>query len=393
MKRSIFLIISLAACTSGPAEQYGFVATLGRDTVSVEKVTRRGNELTSEEVDRFPRVRQRRTRIRLNDDGSIRHLAMDIHTPSEPESQRDRHVEADVSRDVVRLTKRDRTGTVTREFKTGGAIAMAHLPQMYSLYELYFGTAIRHAEPAGDTVRLRQFYIDREFDNFPLHRGFVRRLAGNKAEVRHDWLSGIGEATYDSAHRLLSYSGARTTYDVRVNRVSDVPDVRVIGERYAALEAKSGGVKSLSVRDTTRARIGDATFTIDYGRPLARGRVILGNVVRHNAVWRTGANAATQFTTSVPVTVGTLQVPAGTHTLWTVPRTDGSAELIVNKQNGQWGTEYNSALDLGRIALKTESVSQPVDKFTISIVSVDANHANLVMEWDTFRWTAPMTIR
>jgi hypothetical protein len=110
-------------------------------------------------------------------------------------------------------------------------------------------------------------------------------------------------------------------------------------------------------------------------------------------VWRTGANAATQFTTSVPVTIGTLQVPAGTHTLWTVPRSDGSAELIVNKQNGQWGTEYDRAMDLGRVALKTESVSQPVDKFTITIGSVDANHANLVMEWDTFRWTAPMTIR
>lgn len=100
-------------------------------------------------------------------------------------------------------------------FDTGGGIAMAHLPQMYSLYELYFDAALRHGKAtnvaSGERVRMRQFYIDREFDNFPLHEGFVRTLPRGKAEIRHDWLSGTGEATLDSSQRLLSYSGARTS--------------------------------------------------------------------------------------------------------------------------------------------------------------------------------------
>ena len=86
MKRLIPLILLVTACDSGqPEERYGFIARLGRDTVSVESVTRRGNTLVSDEVDRFPRVRQRHTEITLDDDGSIRRLVMDIHTPSEPE--------------------------------------------------------------------------------------------------------------------------------------------------------------------------------------------------------------------------------------------------------------------------------------------------------------------
>ena len=393
MKRFALLLTFLAGCTSkGPVEQYGFVTTLGRDTISVENVTHQGHEVTIEAVDRFPRLRERKGTVSLNDDGSIRKIVMDIHTPSEPDSTRDRHVEATVANNVVRLWKRDKTGTIRRDFPTGGTIAMAHVPQLYSLYELDFAAALKKARSANDTVRFRQFYIDREFDNFPLHRGFVRFVAPGKAEIRHDWLSGIGEATIDSAGHLLSYNGSRTTYDVRVQRIDTHSDLESLGTRFLAAEVQAGGVKSLSVRDTLRTKIGAAGFTVDYGRPLTRGRAILGNVVRHNAVWRTGANAATQFTTSAAIILGTLQVPAGSYTLWTVPRIDG-ADLIVNKQTGQWGTDYNSALNLGRTPLLTETIDTPLEKFTISITSRDAQHGELVIAWDSFRWRAPITVR
>ena len=396
MKR-IFLAIALAGCSSNqPEERYGFVARLGNDTVSVESVARRGNHLVSDEVDRFPRVRQRHTEIDLADDGSIRKLVMDIHTPSEPAEQRDRHVVADVKNGTVRISKKDKTGTVERNFESGNSIAMAHLPQMYSLYDLYFAAALKNATATklgpGDTVKLRQFYIDREFDNFPLHRGFVMPKPDHKAEIRHDWLSGTGEATLDSANHLVTYSGARTTYKVDVERVNAVPDVKSIGDRFAAAETASGGFKSLSVRDTTRGKIGNATFAVDYGRPLLRGRVLLGDVIGYDRVWRTGANAATQFSTSMPITIAGLNVPAGMYTLWTVPHTNG-VELIVNKETGQWGTGYNGALNLGKAPIKSETVASPVEEFTISVVPSDAQHGALVMEWGTFKWTAPIVVR
>ena len=69
---------SRRAARGRPTERYGFIARLGHDTISVESVTRTGNTLTSDEVDRFPRVRQRHTEIALGPDGGIRHLVMDI---------------------------------------------------------------------------------------------------------------------------------------------------------------------------------------------------------------------------------------------------------------------------------------------------------------------------
>jgi hypothetical protein len=397
MKRLVIALLTLAACRNNqPEERYGFLARLGRDTVSIESVTRRGNTLVSDEVDRFPRVRQRHTEIKLNDDGSIRRLDMDIHTPSEPENQRDRQVKVEVGGKYVHITKTDGTGKKRRSFDKQGGIAMAHLPQMYSLYEQYFGAALRHAKeaniPQGELVRMRQFYIDREFDNFPLHHGFVRPLANGKAEISHDWLSGIGEATLDSSYRLLSYSGARTTYKVDVTRLNAPPDVKTIGDQFAANESRTGAMKQLSVRDTTRASIGAATFMVDYGRPLARGRTLVGGIIPYDQVWRTGANAATQFSTSAPITLGGIKLAAGMYTLWTVPRRNGSVELIVNKQTGQWGTGYNKSFDLARTAMKTEVLTAPVEKFTISISPVDAQHGTLLMEWGPFRWTSPLVL-
>ncbi|MDQ3242824.1 MAG: DUF2911 domain-containing protein [Gemmatimonadota bacterium] len=395
-KRIVVAFFVLAACgTNQPTERYGFVALLGRDTVSVESVALSGNKLVSDAVDRFPRVRQRHTEIDIANNDSIRRLVMDIHTPSEPENQRDRRVEAEVSGDSVRISKRDGTGTKRRAFATGGGIAMAHLPQMYSLYELYFAAALRRADTlkiaSGEGVPMRQFYIDREFDNFPLHQGFVRALPGGKAEIRHDWLSGTGEATLDSSYRLLSYSGSRTTYKVIVRRLTEVPDIKAIGAQFAAFETKSGAMKQMSARDTMRAAIGDATFAVDYGRPLARGRALLGSVILYDQVWRTGANAATQFTTSAPITLAGMPVPAGTYTLWTIPRAT-EVELIVNKQTGQWGTGYNGSYDLGRAPMLTDTLTTPVDTFTISLRSVNARRGTLVMEWGLFRWTAPIAI-
>lgn len=400
---ALLAALALLACggPAAPAERYGFVARLGRDTVSVESVTRRGNTLTSDAVDRFPRVRRRHTEIELGPDGGIRHLVMDIHTPSEPPEQRERRVVADVTADSVRLTKKDGTGTKAYAFATGGGMAMAHVPQMYSLYELYFAAALRRAAAAkraagggggGDTVQMRQFYIDREFDRFPLHHGVVRPLAGGRAEIEHDWLAGTGEATVDSAYRMLRYSGARTTYQVDVRRLAAPPDVGPIANEFEALEAQSGGVRQLSVRDTVRAGIGGASFTIDYGRPLARGRALLGGVIPYDRVWRTGANAATQFTTSAPITLAGMPVPAGSYTLWTIPHAHG-AELIVNRQTGQWGTGYGPAHDLGRAPMTTETLAAPVEHFTMSIEPVDARHGTLAMAWGPFRWTAPLEVR
>ncbi|MFI5309782.1 MAG: DUF2911 domain-containing protein [Gemmatimonadales bacterium] len=391
---SLFL---LAACRADrSAERYGFVTTLGRDTIAVERVTRRGDTLSIDGVDRFPYVRHRHTDVVLAGDRSIRRLTMSIHTPAARLArERDRLVTADFGRDTLVVTVRDSGGTNAKRIGTDGALMLPHVPQMYSLAELYIDAALARGKAAGihagDSVTVTQFYPDFALDRFRIHDGWVMPLHGDTVEIWHGMISGVGFAMLDSSGRLTAYSGAQSTYKVDVKRVTALPDVQAIGAWFDAAERKSGA-SQLSVRDTTRATIGRAQFTVDYGRPLARGRKLLGDVIELEAVWRTGANAATQFSTSAPITLAGLPLAAGKYTLWTVPHATG-AELIVNRETGQWGTEYDPSKDLGRAPLAVATVADTVEKFAISITGTDPSHGTLQMSWGTFRWSAPIVVR
>jgi hypothetical protein len=65
----------------------------------------------------------------------------------------------------------------------------------------------------------------------------------------------------------------------------------------------------------------------------------------------------------------------------------------VNKQAGQWGTDYNGARNLGIAKITAETLSAPVEAFTISIVPGNTQHGTLVIEWGSFRWTAPIEVQ
>lgn len=387
----------VSACNkTPPTERYGFIARLGQDTISVESVARYPDRFVSEEVDRFPEVKRRHTEVTLATDGSPRHMDMKVSIPSADSKSRERRIVADFHPDTVRVTLTDGSGSHTRAMATEGLLTVPHVPQMYSLLELYFSAALQRAAaeslPAGGTVTTHQFYPDREFSNYPIpmHHGFVKPGLNGRAEIQHNWLAGTGAAVLDSNRRMLSYSGARTTYKVEVARLTDPPDVEAIGVRFAAAESAQGPVRSLSVRDTLRATIGTATFTVDYGRPLARGRTLLGDVIPYDYVWRTGANAATQFTTSAPIRLGGIALAPGTYTLWTLPRRDG-VSLIVNRQTGQWGTGYGPAYDIGRTPLASDAPAAPAEEFTISIEPKDAHSGVLALAWGPFRWTTQIT--
>jgi hypothetical protein len=115
---------------------------------------------------------------------------------------------------------------------------------------------------------------------------------------------------------------------------------------------------------TAEAMVTGKKISIDYSRPSMKGRKVFGGIVPYGQVWRTGANEATTLTTEADLQIGTLAVPKGTYTVYTIPE-QGQWTLIVNKQTGQWGTEYAQGQDLGRVPMKVSKTNKPVEMFTI----------------------------
>jgi hypothetical protein len=147
-----------------------------------------------------------------------------------------------------------------------------------------------------------------------------------------------------------------------------------------------------SPHETVKATIDGATITVEYGRPLMKGRKVMGELVPFGKVWRTGADEATTLTTDKELQIGGTIVPAGKYTLYTLPgQTDW--QLIVNKQTGQWGTEYDQKQDLGRVPLKKTTTSAPVEQLTISVDKNPAGGGLLRITWENTALTAPITVR
>lgn len=135
----------------------------------------------------------------------------------------------------------------------------------------------------------------------------------------------------------------------------------------------------LSPSATTTVKLGGTTVTIDYNAPSARSRKVEGGLIPYGAIWRAGADAATTLTTSGDLMIGDLHVPKGEYTLY-VQASDKGWELAVNKQTGQWGTEYDKSQDLGRVPMKLTKLSAPVETFKIELSGTGSTGV-LSMTW------------
>lgn len=147
----------------------------------------------------------------------------------------------------------------------------------------------------------------------------------------------------------------------------------------------------LSPPDSTQVEIAGRQLKIVYGSPSVRDRVIFGGLIPWGEVWRTGANEATSFSSEANLRIGDAEVPAGDYTLYTIPNED-EWTLIINRQTGQWGTEYHADMDLARVTMDVDALPQSVERFRIALEADGSTDGELVMEWATTRATVPLEV-
>jgi hypothetical protein len=154
-------------------------------------------------------------------------------------------------------------------------------------------------------------------------------------------------------------------------------------------EVHPGKAGSPHVR--TEWAIDGANLSIEYGRPSLKGRTPGKDVDPYDGrEWRTGADEATTLKTDKALKFGSLALPAGTYTLYTIP-TGGTWHLIVSKKTGQWGIPYPKGEDLGRTPMTAGAAPKPAEQLTITIQDTAAG-ATLNIDWGTTRASIPFTV-
>jgi hypothetical protein len=149
---------------------------------------------------------------------------------------------------------------------------------------------------------------------------------------------------------------------------------------------------------TESLKINGKTLSIAYCAPSVRGRKIFGDggLISHDPnypVWRAGANSATAFHTDASLTIAGLAVPKGDYTLYALIKNPDAWELIVNKQTGQWGLDYDAAQDLGRVKMTMSKPAAPVETLKYTLTDEGGGKARLQLAWADHIASVTLTVK
>lgn len=366
-----------SAAEGGPKT---LLVRLGADTVGMEQYSRTSTRMEGVLVQRAPFTTIARYSVELGANGAPVRAEYSLRRGDGTSiTGTMQSLSVRYGSDSVTFIGHRSTGDTTRAAAMRGEL-LPYMNGSYGLFELALAKLIASGRDSADFAIVPLNFGVRGSTALP-----VKLLRGDSARVQ--WFGSPLYMRHDVRANLLWADGSLTTVKVRVDRVANIA-LDTLARIWSARDQVAGVAGPPSSRDTARATIGNAHVWVDYGRPALRGRDVWGNGVLGDTLWRTGANAATQLRTDANLSIGGTTVPAGTYSLWT-RATPGGYQLIVNRQAGQWGTEYHPERDLARIPLRESSVATPVERFTIALEP----QGLMTLTWGTKQLSVPVSAR
>jgi Protein of unknown function (DUF2911) len=138
-----------------------------------------------------------------------------------------------------------------------------------------------------------------------------------------------------------------------------------------------------SQHGTVTQQVAATTITVDYNRPVARGRDLFGALVPYDKIWCPGADDCTTIKVSTDVTIDGKALAAGTYSVWAKP---GAATwtIIFNRAHPIFHTRYQSVADQDALTLAvTPRAGTHMETLAFYFPSVNQKHAELVLHWGT----------
>jgi hypothetical protein len=145
-------------------------------------------------------------------------------------------------------------------------------------------------------------------------------------------------------------------------------------------QAQQGKVRP-SQRGSVTQRIADTTVTLDYSRPVARGRELFGTLVPWGRVWCPGADDATTIEVSTAVKIDGKDLPAGKYSVWAEPQAERWT-VMINRNHAVWHTRYPEGQDALRLEVAPRAGSH-METLAFYFPVVDGRKAELVLHWGT----------
>ncbi|OFW09407.1 MAG: hypothetical protein A3G20_06205 [Acidobacteria bacterium RIFCSPLOWO2_12_FULL_59_11] len=136
-----------------------------------------------------------------------------------------------------------------------------------------------------------------------------------------------------------------------------------------------------SQHGSVRQQIAGTLVTIEYNRPVARGRELFGKLVPWGRIWNPGADTATSITLSTSVQVNGQTLAAGTYSLWAEPQPQRWT-IIFSRAYPVFHRPYPAGRDALRVTATPRS-GAPMETLAFYFPVVDGKHAELALHWGT----------
>lgn len=354
-----------------------YVVRLGLDTSYIQWMVRDGRDVRMRVVERMPRVRVVHTTLAQNADGSVARLGRRAYLPGAADTMPVDVADVEATGDSTILVVGP-PGEPRRVASAGRAHVLVG-PLLMSSYPLLAPFAPTRVGDSLVSRMLSPTLGDR--------RLVIRRTAADTFTLASD-LMGLVRVHVGARGRSNGFDALGSSINMVGTRVPWISFDSVV-RAFVARERASGVAGVSSPRDTARATVGDAAVAVDYGRPARRGRVVFGGIVPWGRVWRTGANLATHLATDRALLVGGAELAPGRYTLFTLPEPH-EWTLIVSRQTGQWGTDYDPSLDVARLPMQVVRIAgESVERFTIR-VDPEGDGGVLRFQWDTVEARVPV---
>jgi len=124
-------------------------------------------------------------------------------------------------------------------------------------------------------------------------------------------------------------------------------------------------------------------ITVEYSRPVARGRELFGRLVPYEQIWTPGANDATEITVTTDVRINGQAVPAGTYSVWSVPGVE-KWDVFLNTAYPVFHIKHAEVADqdLPRMAVTPRQATY-METLAWYFPVVDGRKTELVVHWGT----------
>ena len=140
--------------------------------------------------------------------------------------------------------------------------------------------------------------------------------------------------------------------------------------------------------------VGLTEITFSYSRPSKRDRIVFGNVVPYDKMWRFGANKNSTITISEEIYFGQDTLPKGTYAMFVKPGKE-SWELNFYSDFSNWGTPEK--WDDTKVVLKLKTpvivLDTPVETMEISIENIGTASATIGISWDQVQVVYPFNLK